>query len=239
MSRRDAIVGEGWDGRQHFETAASFAGRKYELQGREEGVRRRNKLRRERPGDPVPGVGRVGPHPERQGQRPVQKSLGKLVKPSSRARDDEGGKGKETGGEGGDMGKRLRVAEKKDVLLINDSLYPVLVWRRNGSAKTAIGQSGRGDKKREKKNGTLCSLVGSQNLDGFFFLAATLKECDTSRRETRPFSRTGRGRFPRRLCDHRVCGGVTPSSADDKDAVLQIRLRFEQREEVNPEEHRI
>ena len=57
----------------------------------------------------------------------------------------------------GDMGKRLRVAEKKDVLLINDSLYPVLVWRRNGSAKTAIGQSGRGDKERKKKWNPLLS----------------------------------------------------------------------------------
>lgn len=104
--------------------------------------------------------------------------------------------GKETGGMGRNMEKRLRVAE---VLFINDSLYPVLVWRRNGSAKTAIGQSGRVDKVRRNREGkmepfllwlasrgkktgdyfggvvTQISLlyffhrrVGSRDLDGFF-----------------------------------------------------------------------
>ena len=55
----------------------------------------------------------------------------------------------------------------------------MLVWRRNGSAKTAIGQSGRGDR-REKMEPF--ALVGARDLDGFF-LAATLNKCDTSRRE--------------------------------------------------------
>jgi hypothetical protein len=55
----------------------------------------------------------VGPLPERQGQRPVQKSLGKLIKPSSRAREMMEEEEKKRAGRGGDMGKRLRVAEKK------------------------------------------------------------------------------------------------------------------------------
>lgn len=65
----------------------------------------------------------------------------------------------------GGYGEKATSCRKKDVLLINDSLYPVLVWRRNGSAKTAIGQSGRGDR-REKMEPF--ALVGSRDLDGFF-----------------------------------------------------------------------
>jgi hypothetical protein len=55
----------------------------------------------------------VGPLPERQGQRPVQKSLGKLIKPSSRAREMMEEEEKKRAGRGGIWGKGYELQKKR------------------------------------------------------------------------------------------------------------------------------